>query len=104
MDSAHHVITRILNPQILSKTASYDAASNISYGRMDSVRHVIKRIFVPRFLSSMAPFDVASTIHQSLEAGIGHRNVSSVAPGWAVQVDPIKSTLKAPGTERLKLT
>jgi hypothetical protein len=24
-------------------------------------------------------------------------------PGWAVQVDPIKPTLKAPGTKRLRL-
>jgi hypothetical protein len=32
----------------------------------------------------------------SVRSGISHL-------GWAVQVDPIKPTLKAPGTDRLKL-
>jgi len=43
----------------------------------------------------MASGDVASNIRQALGGGEDQ--------GEAVQVDPIKPTLKAPGTKRLKL-
>jgi len=48
IDSARHVIKRIMNPRFLNQ--------------MDSARHVIKRIMNPRFLNQMASYDVASTI------------------------------------------
>jgi len=48
MDSARHVITRILNPRL-----------------MDGARRVIKRILNPRFLCYMASHGVASTIHEA---------------------------------------
>jgi len=62
MDTARHVIKRILNPCFLSSMASYDVLSTAS--------HVIVRILHPRFLSYMASYDVASIIHQSLVDGV----------------------------------
>ena len=69
---------------------------------MNIARHVAKRIFCfnpAHFLSNMPSYDVASNIRQSLHSG---------AKDWpclgrAVQVDPFKPTLKAPGTKRFKL-
>jgi len=56
------------------------------------------------------PPDVVSIICQALAhdvrfpAGILHRpRLPRPEHGWAVQIDPIKPTVKAPGTERSKL-
>ena len=56
MDSARHVINRILSSRSLSQMASYDVASAV---------HQL-RILKPRSFGQMASYDVASTIHQDL--------------------------------------
>jgi hypothetical protein len=50
MDSACHVINRIMNARFLKST-------------MDSARNIISRILDPHLLSQTASYDVASTIH-----------------------------------------
>jgi hypothetical protein len=61
MDSARHVILRVLNPLFLSQLASYDVAV--------SARQVIIRMLTPRFLSQMVSYDVAFIVHLSLREG-----------------------------------
>ena len=82
---------------------------------LGSARHLIaryliaRRVFDPRrafqtlVLSYMAAHEVASNIRQSVRCGGGGRAGAGADPGRAVQVDPIKPTLKAPGTKRSKL-
>jgi hypothetical protein len=59
MDTASHVIQRVLNARFLTLIPIL----------MDSARHDIRRILTARFLSYMAFYDVASTIHESLLRG-----------------------------------
>ena len=61
----------------------------------------------------MVPYDVARNIRQALGPGIHHggdgrrhrqrQRARRGAPGRAVQVGPIKPTLKPPGTKRLNV-
>jgi hypothetical protein len=93
MDSARHVIKRIL--------------TGVERHPMTWRRHVITRILNPRFSSHFTFCDVASTIHESLDGGKQPAEAAEDkrqgGQGRAVQVHPIKPTLKPPGTERLKL-
>ena len=61
----------------------------------------IQHILNPRFLSSMASYDVASKSCEAFGGGAAGR--ADAHQGRAVQVDLIKATVKAPGTQRLKL-
>jgi hypothetical protein len=65
MDSARHVITRMLNPRLLGMLAWHPMTRRM----MDSARHIIKRMLNPRFLNDMASYDVASALDQSLREG-----------------------------------
>ena len=57
-----------------------------------------------RVLSSMASHDVASMLcHAALHEAAARHAEHPRGPGRAVQVDPIKPMLKAPGAKRLKL-
>ena len=50
------------------------------------------------------PLPVGDRPAHKLARGGGEPTAQSSLPGWAVQLDPIKPTLKAPGAQRLTLT
>jgi len=73
----------------------------------------IGAIVNPRFLMYLPPCNMLSSCWWALHSGggvrVGGRRGGgygpplALAPGRAVQVDPMKPKLKAPGSERLKL-
>jgi len=92
MNSARHVIKRILNPRCLGYTTSYDVASTIHQSLGGDL--------------TTSP-DTGVTIGNGQAAGVAALKIGYFGDGdvnsKAVQVKPMNLMLKAPGTKRLKL-
>jgi hypothetical protein len=90
MDSARHVIERHLTHEMRAQMALDESLVNS--------RRVIRCHLDQKFKVQNALVDVANIIHEALVGG-----AAGDLRGRAVQVDPMKPTLKAPGSKRLKL-
>jgi len=76
----------------------------IDWGKSCAQRIPLNVLMLSKIVDECTPLAVgrARPLQQLGRVLPVHRNADE-APGRAVQVDPIKPTLKAPGTERLKL-